>query len=110
MYVAIKRMLPPMPHLRLLLLRVCKVHLGPGRPRCVASLNRAIYRRVQLPSITESRKTGSLVAVGRRHFSRQVRSANDVSKPLMGEEGDHFGLRDAWYVARSLARSAVYYN
>lgn len=58
----------------------------------------------------ESRKTASLVAVGRRHFSRQVRSANDVSKPLTGEAGDHFGLRDAWYVARSLARSAVYYN
>lgn len=43
----------PMPHLRLLLLRVCKVHLGPGRR--VASLNRAIYCRVQLPSITANR-------------------------------------------------------
>lgn len=51
---------------------------GTGPPRRVASLNRAIYRCVQLPSITANPGKHRGLAVVRRHFNRQVRSANDA--------------------------------
>lgn len=116
-YVAIKRMLPRwLPHLlRLLLPRVCKVHLGPGHR--VASLNGAIYRRVcTRTSIVDPERIPENVSVALDggHFNRQVRNVNDASaRAIGGRSGEGAGTVSDFVpvgTSRSLARSAEYHN
>jgi len=97
----------PTPHLRLLLLCVCKVHLGRGQSRRFpkqGDLSSRIYVHVYVRVYVYRRRFVSTNpgkrGESRRHFNRQVRSANDVSSPLKEtERGGRGRERGQFWVA-----------